>query len=408
MLSELEAKEREQTGIKNLKINYNRVFGYYIEISKSNLLQVPDSYERRQTLTNGERFVNRELKALESEILSASEKANALENEIYEKVRSILIENSQRIQKTAKALAKLDVLISLAAIAQKNNYVCPELSLGNEIDIFEGRHPCVELILKDKLFVPNDTYLDTKKHNILIITGPNMAGKSTYMRQTALIVFLAQIGSFVPARSAKIGIVDKIFTRIGASDDLIGGQSTFMVEMSEVAEILKNATNKSFLILDEIGRGTSTFDGMSIARAVLEYISKTVLARTMFSTHYHEIIELENELNNVKNINVAVKKRDNDIIFLRKIVDGGTDDSYGIDVANLAGIPNKVITRAKEILSELETKQPVKKKQSEQFSVTDLQSESVIEKLKKLHPETLTPIEALNALYELYNDVKSI
>ena len=404
----LEAAEKERTGIRTLKVSYNRVFGYYIEVSKSFTDQVPQHYIRKQTLANCERYITPELKELEEQVLSAKERLTALEYQLFTQLREFLASQSSRIQSTAVAVATVDALCSLATVAANNNYCRPEMTLGGQLHITDGRHPVVEQMQKDTLFVPNDTQLGDANHQVSIITGPNMAGKSTYMRQVALMVLMAQMGSFVPARSARLGIVDRVFTRIGASDDLTSGQSTFMVEMSEVANILKYATPRSLLILDEIGRGTSTYDGMSIARAVLEYVAnpKKLGAKTLFATHYHELSTIENELSNVKNYNIAVKKRGDQMIFLRKIVPGATDDSYGIEVAKLAGIPNAVITRAREILQELESEngKPVKEtpaQQDDQVSMLDLRSQQIAATLESLNVETLTPIEAMNELYKL-------
>ncbi len=357
-LADLEAKEREKTGIKNLKIKYNKVFGYYLEVTNSFKDMVPDYFTRKQTLANAERFITPELKELEDVILGAEDKLIVLEYELFREVRQKVADEVVRIQKTAKAVAQIDVFASLATVAEQNNYCRPKLNEKGLIDIKDGRHPVVERMIQNEMFVANDTYLDNGSNRVSIITGPNMAGKSTYMRQSALIVLMAQIGSFVPAKSAKIGIVDRIFTRVGASDDLASGQSTFMVEMSEVANILRNATSNSLLILDEIGRGTSTFDGLSIAWAVVEHISNPRLlgAKTLFATHYHELTELEGKLNSVNNYCIAVKEKGDDIVFLRKIVKGGADKSYGIQVAKLAGVPDNVIERAKEIVEELSNK----------------------------------------------------
>ena len=407
-IATIEASERERTGIRTLKVGYNRVFGYYIEVSKSFVNQVPNSYIRKQTLTNCERYITQELKELENQVLTAKERLTALEYQIFNTLREHLAQQSARIQISAAAIAAADALCSLATVAIQRGYCRPEITLGNEIQITDGRHPVVEQMLKDTLFVPNDTQLGSDDNQVSIITGPNMAGKSTYMRQVALIVLMAQMGSFVPARSARIGLVDRVFTRIGASDDLASGQSTFMVEMAEVASILKYATSKSLLILDEIGRGTSTYDGMSIARAVLEYTanSKHLGAKTLFATHYHELSTIEDELPNVKNYNIAVKKRGDKMIFLRKIVPGATDDSFGIEVAKLAGLPNSVISRAREILEELEqdTGRPIRTvtvEPADQISMMDLSSQQVCNALKAINVETLTPIEAMNELYKL-------
>ena len=407
-IAAIEASEREKTGIRTLKVGFNRVFGYYIEVSKSFMDQVPDTYIRKQTLANCERYITQELKELENQVLTAKDRLTALEYQIFTKLREHLAQQAARVQLTAQAVAAADVLCSLAAVAVQRGYCRPEITLGREIAITDGRHPVVEAVLKDTLFVPNDTNLGSEDNQVAIITGPNMAGKSTYMRQVALIVLMAQMGSFVPARSAKIGLVDRVFTRIGASDDLASGQSTFMVEMAEVATILKYATSRSLLILDEIGRGTSTYDGMAIARAVLEYAAnpRRLGAKTLFATHYHELSTMEEKLPNVKNYNIAVKKRGEQMIFLRKIVPGAADDSYGIEVAKLAGIPNAVIARAREILAELEaegaTPAPAAPKApDDQVSMLDLTGQQVISALSAITVETLTPIEAMNELYKL-------
>ena len=404
-----EASEREKTGIRTLRIGYNRVFGYYIEVSKSFVDQVPSHYIRKQTLANNERYITPELKELEDQVLNAKERLIALEYQLFTELREHLASQAIRVQTTAAAVAAVDSLCSLATIAVQQGYCRPEITLDNEISIVDGRHPVVELVLKDSLFVPNDTKLGAADNQVSIITGPNMAGKSTYMRQVALITMMAQMGSFVPARSARIGLVDRIFTRIGASDDLASGKSTFMVEMSEVASILKYATSRSLLILDEIGRGTSTYDGMAIARAVLEYAAnpKHLGAKTLFATHYHELSTIEDELPNVKNYNIAVKKRGDQMIFLRKIVPGATDDSYGVEVAKLAGLPNSVITRARQILEELKEQDgvvPVRKVSQEsdpQLTMMDMRAQQVCSALDAISVETLTPIEAMNELYKL-------
>ena len=407
-IAAIEASEREKTGIRTLKVGFNRVFGYYIEVSKSFMDQVPETYIRKQTLANCERYITQELKELENQVLTAKDRLTALEYQIFTKLREHLAQQAARVQLTAQAVAAADALCSLAAVAVQRGYCRPEITLGREISITDGRHPVVEAVLKDTLFVPNDTNLGSEDNQVAIITGPNMAGKSTYMRQVALIVLMAQMGSFVPARSAKIGIVDRVFTRIGASDDLASGQSTFMVEMAEVATILKYATSRSLLILDEIGRGTSTYDGMAIARAVLEYAAnpRRLGAKTLFATHYHELSTMEEKLPNVKNYNIAVKKRGEQMIFLRKIVPGAADDSYGIEVAKLAGIPNVVISRAREILAELEAEGAAPapaavKEPDDQVSMLDLTGQQVIAALSAITVETLTPIEAMNELYKL-------
>ena len=426
-LSELEAREREKTGIKGLKIKYNRVFGYSLEVTNSFKELVPDTYIRKQTLTNAERYITQELKDLEDLILGAEDKLYALEYELFCQVRNTIAAEVVRIQKTAKAVAALDVFASLALVAQRNNYVRPKINENGVIDIKEGRHPVVEQMIEHDMFITNDTYLDNQKKRISVITGPNMAGKSTYMRQTALIVLMAQIGSFVPAKKANIGIADRIFTRVGASDDLASGQSTFMVEMTEVANILRNATSKSLLILDEIGRGTSTFDGLSIAWAVIEHISNTKLcgAKTLFATHYHELTELEGKIAGVNNYCIAVKEKGDDIVFLRKIVKGGADKSYGIQVAKLAGVPDSVIQRAKELVEELsdaditaavkDLTAPKKKNKivydqldMAQISLFDtVKDDDIIEEIKGLDISGLTPLEALNILSNLQNKIKN-
>ena len=405
-LARIESEEKEKTGIKNLRVGYNRVFGYYIEVAKGQVSMVPETYIRKQTLTNGERYITPELKELEATILTAKDRIIALETEIFNALRQKIAEQADRIRRTARAVALMDVLCTFADIAVKNNYCRPEVDLSDSIVIKDGRHPVVEQMLKDSLFVPNDTLLDTENNRCAIITGPNMAGKSTYMRQVALITVMAQIGSFVPAREARIGIVDRIFTRIGASDDLSGGRSTFMVEMSEVAEILRHGTDRSLLILDEIGRGTSTFDGMAIARAVLEHAAdkKRLGARTLFATHYHELSDIENQLPGVKNYNIVVRKRNGEIVFLRKIVPGAADRSYGVEVAKLAGLPDKVITRARELLKELEEGGAVRTvtvAAEDQLSITSMANDALRKKLELMAVETMTPIEAMNALYEL-------
>ena len=431
-LAKLENDEREKTGIKNLKIKYNKVFGYYLEVTNSYKEMVPEYYTRKQTLANAERYITPELKELEDMILGAEDKLYALEYELYSEVRDLIASQIERIQKTAKAVAALDAFASLALVAERNNYVRPKINEKGVIDIKEGRHPVVERMIPNEMFISNDTYLDDKKHRISIITGPNMAGKSTYMRQTALIALMAQIGSFVPAKSANIGLSDRIFTRVGASDDLASGQSTFMVEMTEVANILRNATSKSLLILDEIGRGTSTFDGLSIAWAVIEYISDSRLlgAKTLFATHYHELTDLEGKIDNVNKYCIAVKEKGDDIVFLRKIVKGGADKSYGIQVAKLAGVPELVIGRAKEIVeelsdeditarvSEIASKERVVKKKPKvkkyddvdiaQMSLFDtVKDDDVLEELKNLDVGNMTPIDALNTIYRLQNKLKN-
>ena len=406
VIAEVEAREKERTGIKSLKVGYNKVFGYYIEVSKSYYDLVPETYIRKQTLANCERFITQELKDLEHTVLTANDRVVALEYELFSKLREQVGGQINRIQSTAAVVAELDALCSFAAVAAKNDYCCPAVDESGVIEIHDGRHPVVEKVLKNSLFVPNDTYMGEKENRVSIITGPNMAGKSTYMRQVALIVLMAQMGSFVPARSARIGVVDRVFTRIGASDDLSSGQSTFMVEMTEVSEILRHATSRSLLILDEIGRGTSTFDGMSIAQAVLEHCRKKLGAKTLFATHYHELTELENQLPGVKNYNIAIKSRGDDIVFLRKIVPGGADRSYGIEVAKLAGLPDTVVKKARTILKELESQSGrtpplLAAPREEQVSMAALGEAEVIDRLRRTQPDTLTPIEAMGLLYEL-------
>lgn len=408
-IEKIEAEERDKSGIRGLKIGYNRVFGYYIEITRSNLGDVPERYIRKQTLSNCERFITQELKDMESTILGAADRAAALEYELFCKIRDMVAAQASRIQETAGMLASLDVYLSLADTAVKNNYTRPDVEYGDKIRIKDGRHPVVELFVTDGYFVPNDTNLDTNHNRLMLITGPNMAGKSTYMRQVALIVIMAQLGSFVPAKEAQIGIVDRLFTRVGASDDLASGQSTFMLEMTEVSYILKNATKRSLIIYDEIGRGTSTFDGMSIARATAEYtLSKKIGAKTLFATHYHELTSLESEIDGTVNYNIAARKKGEDIIFLRKIVRGAADDSYGIEVARLAGLPGEIIRRAKELLRILETKsatinaaEPVIEKENQNITFEDFKTKDIIKKLNSVELELLTPLEALNLLYEL-------
>ena len=432
-LAEIETKERERTGIKNMKIKFNKVFGYYLEVTNSYKDLVPEDYIRKQTLTNAERYITPELKELEETILGAEEKLTALEYELFSQVRDHIASQVLRIQKTAKAVAKLDVYTALSYVAEKNNYVRPKINAKGVIDIKGGRHPVVEQMISNHMFINNDTYLDNQSNRISIITGPNMAGKSTYMRQTALIVLMAQVGSFVPADSADIGVVDRIFTRVGASDDLASGQSTFMVEMNEVSNILRNATANSLLILDEIGRGTSTFDGLSIAWAVIEHIAdkKLLGAKTLFATHYHELTELEGTMEGVNNYCIAVKEKGDDIVFLRKIVKGGADKSYGIQVAKLAGVPDSVIARAKELVEELsqadisvkaksiaeesqaKAKQKAKPKKYdevdlEQISLFDaVKDDDVVKELQELDISNMTPMDAMNTLYRLQNKLKN-
>ncbi len=410
-LAAIEARERERTGIKNLRIRYNKVFGYYIEVSNSYLNRVPEDYMRKQTLTNGERFITDELKNLEGKILGAKERVKNIEYKLFEEIRKTVAAELLRVQSTASAIAVLDVLCSFATVSNANSYCCPKLNTEGTISITEGRHPVVEQLNKTP-FVSNDTLLDCGENRLALITGPNMAGKSTYMRQVAIITLMAQIGCFVPARAANIGIVDAVYTRVGASDDLAMGQSTFMVEMSEVAYILKNATRQSLIIFDEIGRGTATFDGMSIARAVLEFVADTrrIGAKTLFATHYHELIQLENEVKGVKNYNIAVKKRGDDITFLRRIVRGGADDSYGIEVAKLAGIPDKVINRAKTILKEV-IEEGITVTRTETAADMQLPLEmqgasEILSELRSLDVNTLTPIECMGMLHDLADKAK--
>ena len=415
-LAEIESEEREKTGIAKLKVGFNKVFGYYIEVTNSFKKDVPDYYIRKQTLANAERYITPKLKEIENTILGASERVLVLESHVFEQVRQTVEKELERLKRTADIIAKTDVLLSLAQTAYKNNFTMPEISDNGRIEIIDGRHPVVEKMSRKTMFVPNDTHMNTDEDRMLIITGPNMAGKSTYMRQVALITLMAQIGSFVPASSAKIGIVDKIFTRVGASDDIASGQSTFMLEMNEVSHILKNATSKSLIILDEIGRGTSTFDGLSIAWAVVEYIHNKhkIGAKTLFATHYHELTELEDELEGVKNYRIAVKKRGDDITFLRKIVRGGADDSYGIEVAALAGVPKEVINGAKKILKKIENDEIVvehKEKTDEpvnQIGFGDGIANAIADELKTMDVTTFTPIEAMNKLFELSQKAKEM
>ena len=427
-LAQLEAEEKEKTGIKSLKIKYNKVFGYYLEVTNTFKDLVPDYYTRKQTLTNAERYITPKLKELEDMILGAEDKLYALEYELFAQIRNKIGEQMVRIQKTANAVAMIDVIASLSLVAERNHFVRPSINTRGVIDIKNGRHPVVEQMVTNDMFIPNDTYLDNSDKRVSIITGPNMAGKSTYMRQAALIVLMAQIGSFVPADSAKIGIVDRIFTRVGASDDLASGQSTFMVEMTEVANILRNATSRSLLILDEIGRGTSTFDGLSIAWAVVEHISNTKIlgAKTLFATHYHELTELEGKIPGVNNYCIAVKERGDDIVFLRKIVQGGADKSYGIQVAKLAGVPDSVISRAKELVEELsdaditaavsDLTAPKTKKKKVRYDQVDLtqmslfdtvQDDDIIEEIRQIEISNITPMDALNILYKIQNKIKN-
>ena len=411
-MQNFELKIKEETGIKTLKVGYNKVFGYYIEVSKGQSANVPDYFVRKQTLVNAERYIVPELKDFENKILSAKEKIEQLEYYIFTQLREKIRSQIIQMQETARALANIDVLVSLAEVAFKYNYVCPELNNRSEIKIYDGRHPVVERLLEREIFVPNNTTLNDNDERMIIITGPNMAGKSTYMRQVALLVLMTQMGSFIPARQATICPVDKIFTRVGASDDLATGQSTFMVEMNEVAQILRYATKDSLIILDEVGRGTSTFDGMSIARAVMEFIHEKIKAKTLFATHYHQLIALEDVMNGVKNYSVAVKERGNDIVFLRRIVPGGTDRSYGVHVARLAGLPKKVIDRAQDILEEYDncetacSVQITPRAEKETAPMGSLFASSLQQQILKMDVMAMTPIEALNALYKLQDEAK--
>lgn len=415
VLARIEAEEKEKTGIKNLKIGYNKIIGYYLEVTKLNGDLVPDTYIRKQTLVNAERYITPELKEIEMQLATANDQIAEIEYNLFCGLKKNLSEALDRIRKSAEAIAVVDALQSLAYVALKNNYTCPYINDGDRIEIRNGRHPVVEQMLRDDMFVPNDTFLDHADHRTAIITGPNMAGKSTYMRQVAIIVLMAQIGSFVPAASATVGICDKIFTRVGASDDLAMGQSTFMVEMSEVAYIVNNATKRSLMIFDEIGRGTSTFDGMSIARAVVEFVTGKIGGKSLFATHYHELISLEQTLSGVKNYNIAAKKKGKEILFLRKILEGGADDSYGVEVARLAGIPDEIIRRAEVILEELESEGKsaavVREKEPDadlQIPMTAGYADSIVEALKKTDVTLLTPIEAMNELYRLAKQAKEI
>ncbi len=412
IMQSIEEREKEETGIRTLKVAYNKVFGYYIEVSKSFISEVPDRFIRKQTLTNCERYITQELKEMETSIFTAEEKLAVLEYDLFVSLRNFVSENADRIRRTAALVAELDVFRSLAEVASKNSYTCPEVDLSSDLMIKDGRHPVVEKFVSDSYFVPNDTDLNVSDSRIMIITGPNMAGKSTYMRQVAIITLMAQIGSFVPASEAKIGIVDKIFTRVGASDDLASGQSTFMLEMSEVASILKNATKRSLIIYDEVGRGTSTYDGMAIARAVVEYThSKKIGAKTLFATHYHELTDMEDSFSGIVNYNIAAKKRGDSVIFLRKIVRGGTDDSYGIEVAKLAGVPSEVVKRAKEILKDIESDAPIAQRtererasdfQVDMFSgILSSKDSEAADKIRNTDINTMTPIEAMNLLFEI-------
>ena len=417
---EIEEKEKQASGIKTLKIGYNKVFGYYIEVTKAFIDQVPDRYIRKQTLANCERYITQELKDMESTVLGAEDKLCALEYAIFKDIRSAIAKEAPRIQKTASAIAEIDVYLSLAEVASKNNYVCPEILTSSILEIKDGRHPVVEKYVSDSYFVPNDTRFNSKDQRLMLITGPNMAGKSTYMRQVALIVLMAQIGSYVPASEAKIGIVDKIFTRVGASDDLASGQSTFMLEMSEVADIVKKATSQSLIIYDEVGRGTSTYDGMSIARAVVEYTNNKIKAKTMFATHYHELTSMENEYEGIVNYNITAKKKGDSLTFLRRVVKGAADESYGIEVAKLAGVPTEIVKRAKEVLLNIESgeqgqipllsKREKEKTQEESLDMLsvlyDNQAREIAERLRKLDINVLTPIEAMNIIFEIKKELE--
>lgn len=413
-LTSLEQKEKSKTGIKNLKIGFNKKTGYYFEVTKSNFNLVPDYFIRRQTLTNSERYYTEELKEVELKILGAEEKIIDMEFNIFQDIRLKIKSQTNRIQKVSKLISRIDVLNSFAQVAYKNNYIKPKLNNKGIIEIIEGRHPVVEETMSGNMFVPNDTFLDNKNNMIQIITGPNMAGKSTYMRQVAIIILMAQIGSFVPAKEANIGIVDRIFTRIGAADNLSQGESTFMVEMNEVSNILKNATKNSLIILDEVGRGTSTFDGLSIAWAIVEYIAKNIKAKTLFATHYHELTQLEKELEGVKNLTILVEEKGDEVIFLRKIVEGSTDKSYGIQVAKLAGIDKKIINRASKILSKIEHSQSLidkanaEQSSSYQYDFLDYKKNYIIEKMKNIDISRITPIEAINILNELIEEAREL
>ena len=413
ILQQIEQRERDATGIRTLKVGYNRVFGYYIEVSKSFIDQVPPHYIRKQTLTNGERYITEELKKVEGEILGANDRILGLEQAVFNEVRDFIATRLGDVQETAVAVSELDALCSFAQVSLENGYVRPEITLDSVVDIRDGRHPVIEKMMSDHTFTPNDVLLDDRENKLLIITGPNMSGKSTFMRQTAIIVLMAQMGCFVPAKYAKIGVVDQIFTRVGASDDLTAGQSTFMVEMNEVAEIIKNATKNSLVILDEIGRGTSTFDGISIAKSVAEHICKKIGCKTLFATHYHELITMENEMQGVRNFSVAVSRRGDDIKFLHKIIEGGTDDSYGIEVAKLAGIPNSVIKRAKEELKDLEVDgkvrlaQAIENSRDNQFSFAAVNEQNVIARLRALDINTVSPMDALMLLKDLKEALES-
>ncbi len=415
---DLEEKERQASGIKTLKVGYNKVFGYYIEVTKSLISQVPERYIRKQTLSNCERYITQELKDMEATVLGAEDKLCALEFALFKEIRSAIAKEAPRIQETASAIAEIDVYLSLAEVASKNNYICPEITGEKTLMIKDGRHPVVEKYVSDSYFVPNDTVFDSAENRLMLITGPNMAGKSTYMRQVALIVLMAQMGSYVPASEAKIGIVDKIFTRVGASDDLASGQSTFMLEMNEVAEIVKNATSNSLIIYDEVGRGTSTYDGMSIARAVVEYTNSKIKAKTMFATHYHELTAMEDEYDGIVNYNITAKKKGDTITFLRRVVRGAADESYGIEVAKLAGVPNEIVKRAKEILESIENGEQIERKaparkakeiENEPLDMIsalyDSQAREIVEKLKKLDINVLTPIEAMNIIYDIKKEL---
>ena len=417
---EIEEKEKQASGIKTLKVGYNKVFGYYIEVTKAFIDQVPDRYIRKQTLANCERYITQELKDMESTVLGAEDKLCALEYAVFKDIRSAIAKEAPRIQATASAIAEIDVYLSLAEVASKNNYVCPEISNTKNLEIKGGRHPVVEKYVSDSYFVPNDTFFNSSDQRLMLITGPNMAGKSTYMRQVALIVLMAQIGSYVPASEAKIGIVDKIFTRVGASDDLASGQSTFMLEMSEVADIVKKATSQSLIIYDEVGRGTSTYDGMSIARAVVEYTNTKIKAKTMFATHYHELTTMENEYEGIVNYNITAKKKGDTLTFLRRIVRGAADESYGIEVAKLAGVPSEIVKRAREILSGIESGEhnlmPILQKEEKQpqrdepidmlSALYDNQARDIADRLRKLDINVLTPIEAMNIIFEIKKELE--
>jgi len=412
-LGKLEIEEKNKTGIRTLKIGYNRITGYYLEVTKSNIPMVPDYFIRKQTLANSERYYTQELKNMESKILGAEEKSLDLEYEVFQHIRNSVKSEIERLQAVSKYIAILDVLSTFSIVAKNNNFVKPELNNKGIIEIIDGRHPVVEATIENNLFIPNDTHLDTGKNMIQIITGPNMAGKSTYMRQVAIITLLSQIGSFVPAKKANIGIVDRIFTRIGASDNLSQGESTFMVEMNEVSNIIKAATSNSLIILDEVGRGTSTYDGLSIAWAVVEYIATKIKAKTLFATHYHELTQLQEKFKGIINLTIIAEEKGDDIVFLRKIVEGSTNRSYGIQVAKLAGINKEIIDRANQVLTQIEGTHEINlndfpKEASKQLNLLDYKKDYFMDRIRNIDIQTLTPIEALNILNNLVDDAKSL